>query len=127
MNRRHSEAAQRFAERRKREDEAPRLKTVVPNLESLKLDIEEHRAGGAVGDAGHIRRVVVEHAPALFVLPCGDTSCKEGGHDVTQAILRSLENGEEKFEGEDSCSGQVGTATCGRVLRYNATATYAKS
>ena len=124
MNRRHSEAAQRFAERRKREDEAPRLHAVIPNLESLKLEIEENRAGGAVGDAGHIRRVVVEYAPALFILPCGDTSCKEGGHDATQVILRALERGETRFEGEDSCAGQIGTATCGRVMRYVGIATY---
>jgi hypothetical protein len=42
MNRsraRFSEAAQRFAERRRREDEAQRLKDRIPNLATLRLEI----------------------------------------------------------------------------------------
>jgi hypothetical protein len=122
--RRFGLAAQRFAERRQREDEAPRLTAEVPQLTDLKLEIDEHRAGGAVAEAPHIRRIVVERAPALFVLPCGDAACKDGGHDVTSTILRALRAGETRFEGEDVCNGMVGTAPCSRVLRYVATATY---
>jgi hypothetical protein len=122
--RRFGLAAQRFAERRQREDEAPRLHGEVPKLETLKLEVGEHRGGGAVAEAPHIRRVVVENAPALFVLPCGDPSCKEGGHDVTSRIMRSLQSGATTFEGEDVCQGMVGTAPCNRVLRYVGTATY---
>jgi len=122
--RRFGLAAQRFAERRQREDEAPRLQAEIPRLESLKLEVGEHRAGGAVAEAPHIRRVVVDNAPALFVLPCGDGSCKDGGHDVTSSVMRSLRQGETHFEGEDICNGTVGTAQCSRVLRYVATATY---
>jgi hypothetical protein len=70
---------------------------------------------------------VVENAPALFILPCGDTSCKDGGHDVTSMVLRSLRAGETRFEGEDVCNGMVGSAPCSRVLRYVATATYKAS
>lgn len=122
--RRNSEAAQRFAERRQREDEAPRLHAEVPQLESLRLEIEEHRAGGTVADSAHIRRVVVDHAPALFLLPCGDSSCKDGGHDLTRAIMQALHAGAQKFDGEDSCRGQIGSATCSRVMRYVGIATY---
>jgi hypothetical protein len=122
--RRFGLAAQRFAERRQREDEAPRLHTEVPRLESLKLEVGEHRAGGAVAEAPYIRRIVVEHAPALFVLPCGDGACKEGGHDITSSVMRSLRLGQTSFEGEDVCSGTVGTAPCARVLQYTATATF---
>jgi hypothetical protein len=123
-HRRHGEAAQRFAERRKREDDAPRLRNEIPNLASLKLDVEERRSGGVVAEASHIRRIVIEHAPALFVLPCGDPSCKEGGHDVTHTVMRALRDRAERFEGEDVCAGQIGSAPCHRVLRYVATATY---
>jgi hypothetical protein len=123
-HRRNAEAAQRFAERRRREDEAPRLSAVVPNLTDLKIEIEERRAGGVLAEASHIRRIVVEHAPALFWVPCGDPACKEGGHDVTAPLLRALQQGQTNAEGEDVCTGRVGSADCHRTVRWIATATY---
>ena len=127
MNRRNRDAANRFAERRKREDEAPRLTAEVPSLESLKLDVEERRPGVVSAEVSHIRRIMVEHAPALFEVPCSDPSCHDGGHDLTHQVMRSLRNGAERFEGEDTCAGQVGNAPCERILRYVATATYKES
>lgn len=121
---RRGDGAERYAERRRREEEAPRLKTVVPDLESLRLEIEEHRAGGSLSEAAHVRRIVVERAPALFVLPCHDTSCKGGGHDVTHSVLRSLRERAERFTGDHPCQGQVGSAECRRVLVYVGIATY---
>jgi hypothetical protein len=123
-NRRQSEGALRFAERRKREDEAPRLSAEVPGLQSLALEIEERTEGGPVAEPTHVRRVVVEHAPALFVLSCGEVRCKDGGHDVTYTIMRALRAGETRFEGQDVCNGSVGTGQCSRVLRFVAVATY---
>jgi hypothetical protein len=125
-NRRFSEAAQRFAERRKREDEAPRLAAEVPPLRSLALEIEEKRSeGGLVAGPTHVRRVVVQHAPALFVLPCDDDRCRDGGHDVTYAVMRALRAGEMRFEGQDVCTGSVGTGQCSRVLHFVGIAAYA--
>ena len=124
VNRRFSEAAQRAAERRKREDEAPRLREKVPFLESLNLDVEERSAGASVPEASHVRRIVVEHAPALFAIPCTDHACRDGGHDLTHQILHSLSNRETEFEGEDACNGQIGSSACRRVLRYVAHAKY---
>lgn len=121
---RNGEAAQRFAERRQREDAAGRLRDRVPSLEGLRIEVEERRGGGVVPDATHIKRVVVDSAPALFILPCGDHSCKDGGHDVTSTVLRALEHGQATFEGEDMCAGQLGSAQCSRVLHFKATATY---
>jgi hypothetical protein len=121
---RQTEAAERTAERRRREDEAPRLREEVPKLATLVLEIQEHRAGTIVLESTHIRRIPVEHAPALFELPCQDSFCKNGGHDVTQAVLRALQSGATSFQGEHACSGQTGAAECQRVLRYVATATY---
>lgn len=122
--RRNLEAAQRAAARRQREDDAPRLRDKVPGLESLKLEIDEVRGAEAVAGASHIRRVVVEHAPALFVIPCSDRECKEGGHDVTEPILADLGAQKQAFDGQHACAGQVGTAPCGLTMRYRATATY---
>src|SRR5262245_54567395 len=68
--RRNTEAMQRAAERRKREDEAARLHDEVPRLASLKLEIEERGGGGTGAGSNHIRHIVVDTAPALFLLPC---------------------------------------------------------
>jgi hypothetical protein len=119
-----SEAGLRSAERRKREDEAPRIKDRVPRLESLRLEISERRAGGIEPDVSHVKRVVVDSAPALFDLSCCDRSCKDGGHDITRMIMTELERGSERFEGEDACHGSLGTAPCGRVLHFTGIATY---
>ena len=124
MKWRQKEAAERFAERRRREDEAPRLLDIVPKLETLRLKIEESRAGAALTETSHVRPIVVANAPALFVFPCQDSSCKDGGHDLTSEISAALRARKERFEGEDACRGQVGSAECSRVLRYSATATY---
>jgi hypothetical protein len=124
-NRRPSEGAQRYAERRRREDEAPRLTAEVPRLKSLALEIEERSEGSPVAEPTHVRRVVVQHAPALFILPCGDARCKDGGHDVTHSVMRALRAGETRFEGQDVCTGSIGTGQCSRVLHFVGIATYA--
>jgi hypothetical protein len=121
---RQSEGAQRSAERRKREDESPRLIAEVPRLQSLSLEISERSEGSPVAEPTHVRRVVVQHAPALFVLPCGDARCKDGDHDVTFAVMKALRAGEKRFEGQDVCTGSVGTSQCARVLHFVGIATY---
>jgi len=124
FNRKFSAAAQRHAERRQREDEAPRLSKEVPDLVDLSFEVEELTSGVADGQQRYVRRIVVEHAPAMFLLPCGDSRCTDGGHDVTYAVMRALRAHEKTFEGEDSCSGTIGSANCRRVLHYQAKAEY---
>ncbi len=124
MRRRFDEASQRAAERRRREDAAPRLIETVPDLESLTLEIQERREGVTNGESAHIRRIVVQHAAALFVVPCHDSSCDSGGHDVTNEILRALREHKTRFEGQDACRGVTGSANCQRIMHYVATATY---
>ena len=122
MNRgKNSPAALRFAERRRREAEAPRLLEQVPWLLSLQLDIED-RSG--VVASKYIRRCVVDRAPALFLVPCVDPRCVDGEHDLTYDVMRSLRTREGAFEGTDNCVGSVGPSPCGRVLHFNALATY---
>jgi len=113
---RSAEAARRFAERRRREDAAPRLLARVPDLRSLRLDITEANEDGAVY-ATYTRHVLVDRAPALFELPCGDSACEGGGHDLTAEILRRLASGDERFEVSSRCSGTVGPNGCRRRLR----------
>jgi hypothetical protein len=121
---RNSEAAQRFAERRAREDAAQRLRDAVPTLATLRLEIDEKRGTTAAGDPKHVRLVVVDSAPALFDVPCGDHACRDGGHDLTDPIMRALQTRATKFELEDTCHGNVGKAFCGKVMHVVVTATY---
>jgi hypothetical protein len=119
--RKNSPAAQRFAERRRREGDAPRLCEQVPNLLSLRLEIEER--SGVTGTA-HVRRIVVDRAPALFLVPCGDPRCTDGEHDLTTTVMRALRSQEKSFQGTDECTGSVGLSACARVLHFDAVAEY---
>jgi hypothetical protein len=124
MWRKDREVTRRTAERRQREDEAPRLAVTVPALQGLRLEVLERSSSISHPEHAHVRHVVVASAPALFVMPCHDTQCKDGGHDLTQEILAALSRRNARFEGEDICRGTVGTAGCSRVLGYVAVATY---
>ncbi len=118
------EAALRFAERRRREDDAARLSQQAPHLVALTVHFFDRSAGGTVPDAKHTRRIVVENAPALFLVPCGDRTCADGGHDLTWAIMRSLDAREVELEGEHPCRGSAGAGACTRTLSYKGVATY---
>jgi hypothetical protein len=71
-----------------------------------------------------MRKIVIERAPALFLVPCGDLRCMGEEHDLTSAVMRALHSGQTSFRGEDECRGSVGPAACGRVLRFEASAAY---
>jgi hypothetical protein len=119
--RRNNPATLRFVERRRRENEAPKLHGQVPGLTSLDITIEE-RAGG--GGTKHIRRFVIDSAPALFLVPCGDPRCTEGDHDLTWAVMRALRAHQTSFHGSDGCTGAIGSSSCLRVVYYDGTAEY---
>lgn len=123
-NRRVSAAAQRSAERRERENQAPRLALEVPRLASLRFEIEEKQGDIPVPEPKHVKRVVVEHAPALFLLPCGDSRCDHGGHDITHVVMRALRAGDTELDGDDPCHGSTGGSSCARTLHYHAIAEY---
>lgn len=123
MNRR-GEAAERFAERRRREDEAPRLRDVVPDLVSCRIEVAERRAEVTSVEVSHTRHLVVDRAPAMLFIPCSDPSCRDGGHDVSSTLMRGLRERRADIRGEDSCNGDVGRTHCGRILTFTARAQY---
>jgi hypothetical protein len=123
LRKRKTEASARFAERRAREEAAPRLLERNPDLLTLKLEVEESHEGGIAGTK-HVRHIVVERAPALFAIPCGDPSCQNGGYEITDAIMRGLASHSTQFVADDRCLGSIGNASCNRVLRVTAIATY---
>jgi hypothetical protein len=122
-NRRNGFAAQRFAERRRREDEAPRLSEQVRDLESLRLELEE-RCGDTGASPKYTRRFVVARAPALFFVPCGDPRCLDGGHDLTNTVMHALRTQQTSFEADDTCGGALGNSQCARVLHVDGIAEY---
>lgn len=113
-----AEAAQLAAERRRREDEAPRLSVEAPKLTSLSLAIDEQRPSSAIAGRAHVRRIVVERAPALFAIPCSDPDCSASVHDITHAVMRELSRAATHFEIENGCPG------CSCVLRCAGSAGY---
>jgi hypothetical protein len=119
--RKHGPEAERFAERRRREDEAPKLSGEVPNLRSLQLQIEERTP---VGRVKHIRRILVDRAPALFLLPCGDPRCVDGDHDLTSVVMGALQARQTTFQGSHHCEGSVGASECGRDVQFDGKAEY---
>jgi len=119
-------AAQRFTDRREHEDRAPRLAALIPSLESLKLEVQETRGTWPSADpeGSHLRLVVVETAPAVFVITCHDPQCRDGGYDVTALVMRALRSREPRFECADQCRGRIGTADCQRTIKVFGTAAY---
>ena len=115
---------QEAAERRQREDAAPRLKERVVRLATLRFELHETRGERKLRETVHVRHIIVDRAPALFDFPCSDEFCRDGGHDITYDVLRALEAGVTEFEGEDRCVGATGTAGCERVPHFVALATY---
>lgn len=121
-SRRNNPKALRFAERRSREDDAPRLSAMVPSLATLQLDVEDR--AGIIGGTRYTRRIVIDSAPALFLVPCSDPRCTGDEHDLTADVMRALRSQETSFQGEDACSGSVGPGACSRVLEFHAVAGY---
>lgn len=112
-------------DRWRREDEAPRLKEKVQNLKALRLELEELHESRPVVGTRRVRHIVVDQAAALFEIPCSDTKCEDGGHDVTRQVMDALAAQARSFEAENNCSGYVANHPCGRVLKVIAQAEYA--
>jgi len=122
--RRWQQKGSRRSERWQREDDAPRLKATVPELKSLKFEIDELLESRAIPGMKRVRHIMVDQAAALFEIPCSDTKCEEGGHDVTEQVLGALRAGEKEFEGTDACHGQASEGPCKRVLAFKGMAEY---
>lgn len=125
MRYRQQEAARRAQERRDREDAAPRLRDVARTLQTLSITVHDKGEHGVLAGVGYVRHVVVDRAPALFVIPCTDSTCEDGGHDVTADVLAALRKGKTEFSGEDACYGTRGGVSCARVMHFVGKATYA--
>ncbi len=124
--RRSSEVYRRSLERRKRHDEAARLRDAAPGLEHLAFEIVERRASLPGHEVHHKRFVVVDRAPAVFEFGCSDRACGDI-HELTDAILPHLRRREAAFSVTSICVGESRGAPCRYELTVNATARYAES
>jgi hypothetical protein len=123
--RRISPAVIAARKRREREEAAKRLAEVVPELESLKLDISDTADYEGALPVSYIRHVIVTMAPAMFDLPCGDKKCEEGGHDVTRKMMRRLRRGDTHWSVKSKCRGSKKGEPCTRELEFEVEAEYA--
>jgi hypothetical protein len=94
----------------------------VPGLLSLQLHVED--LSGVTGGTKYTRRIVIDHAPALFLAPCSNVGCDSEEHDLTSEVMRALRSQQTTFRGEDACGGSVGPHACAHRLRFDALATY---
>jgi len=108
-----------------RENAAPRLKQLVPELESLRLCLIESRGGYPITGTRRVQHVMVDTASTLFEVPCSDGSCQGGGHDLTHAVLSRVRNRRAEFSGSSECGGEIGCGhACTRRLEYSFEARY---
>ena len=114
-------------DRWKREDEAPRLKEKMPTLTSLRLELEEFSEDHSVVGTRRVRLIVIDHAAALFEIPCSDPKCEDGGHEVTREVMTALAKQPARFEFESSCHGFLAGHPCGRRLKIIGQAEYTKN
>jgi hypothetical protein len=124
-NRNQGDIARReaLAEQRRREDAAPRVRDLVPTLRSIRFNFQDCREPGRSIALPYTRHVVIATAPALFAFRCIEPTCN-GRHELTDAIMRALKNGERRAEGESVCQGYIGDVPCDRKLIYLCEAEY---
>jgi hypothetical protein len=109
-------------DRRQREDGAPRLAELIPLLVELSIRVDER---SMIVSPKYVRRIVVKRAPALFILPCGNQNCSDGGHDITRDVLTGLRDHQRRFGGSHTCPGWIGGTPCERKMWFECEAVYA--
>ena len=122
--RRWQQKGSRRTERWQREDDAPRLKDSVPSLKALKFELDELIDDRTIPGMKRVRHIMVDQAAALFEIPCSDTNCEEGGHQVTDQVLRALQAAQVEFVGSHACRGMAGDSPCKRVLTFKGIAEF---
>jgi hypothetical protein len=123
MRRRDQVVLEAVAEVRRREDAAPRLRTEIAQLVSLRLKFDDVRDQGRMRASSYVRPIVVATAPAHFEIRCMEPRC-DGMHDLTHSVLYGLRRSQVAFTGESDCRGMIRDTPCDRVLSFTCEATY---
>lgn len=101
------------------EDDAPRLAAAFPWLRSARIEIAEQVPNGG---SRYIKHIVVARSPALFIIPCGDPLCEDGGHNITAVLMDAFRKRLATASGESYCEGTTGSASCRRSIQFVLTA-----
>lgn len=109
--------------RRQREDDAPRLAAVIPDLTALAIRVDER---SMISAPTYTRRFVVDQAPAVFIIPCSDPNCGDGGHDISSEVLAALRGRKVRFDGSHLCTGWLGSKQCERTIWFEGEAEYTR-
>lgn len=112
------------SQRWQREDAAPRLSTLVPNLTTLSLQLKDAMDDTSAPANSRVQHIIVARAAALFEVACSEPKCEGGGYDLTSEIMFALRRNDELFNGTAHCNGMVGQNQCRCTLYYSAKATY---
>jgi hypothetical protein len=110
--------AAQSAERFRRELEAPLLRTEVPDLLGLSIELAEGGQGGSMPETRHVRRFVLATARALFLIPCGNPLCQGGGHDISTVVMGALRSHRPEQAGDSPCPGLVDGTPCTRTVHF---------
>jgi hypothetical protein len=111
------------ARRREVEATAAALHEIVPSLRELSLRVVRRLGDDLERRDSHVRRVVVDRAPAYFFSPCLDHDCV-GGHDLTDLVLDGLRALQTTIVGTAPCDAGGLETGCPGVLELEATARY---
>lgn len=113
------------SDRWERENAAPRLKQLVPEIAALRLNLVEHRGDYPITGTRRVQHVMVDTASTHFEVPCGESSCQGGGHDLTHNVTSPLRSRRVAFKGSSECGGAIGGGyACARRLEYSFEAKY---
>jgi hypothetical protein len=107
--------------RRQREDDAPRLAALIPELKALAIRVDEK---SIITAPKYVRRFVVDRAPAVFLIPCSDPNCSDGGHDISSEVMPALRSRKPRFNGSHTCTGWIGSNHCERTIWFEGEAEY---
>jgi len=121
---RWKEQSHRRSERWDRENAAPRLKQLVPSLKGLRLTLVEQRAERDISGTRRTQHVMVDTASTRFEIPCGETDCDGGGHDLSRIAASQLSERRGAFGGKSECHGYIKERPCDRHLEYAFVAEY---
>jgi hypothetical protein len=100
------------------------LAAELPLLRSAKIVVVENSSNGSTK---YVKHVVVARSPVLFIIPCGDPACQDGGHDITSEVMHAFRRQLVSAEGESACGGTTGSVPCRHNIQFTLSAEYASA
>lgn len=84
---------------------SPLISQKYPNVKSLIIEQTFHDDSGTEQIAQTRWNVPIDTTRAYFYIDCRMRECIDGGFDLTQAVISTIENGETRSSGRLVCQG----------------------